>query len=967
MKRILNIGALCALSLLLLACSSGTSWYFDAENGNDTNSGHSPKAPLRSLSKIAELEFGPGDKILLKSGSTFTEKLFFSGKGSEDKPVIIGKYGGEAYPHIKGDASELEMLHIYNSENVIVRDIEVSNKGKRIRPHLSGVLVEAYNYGRAANITLERLYVHDVYGSLIKGEGMEHEDAGGGQAMFITCRRDDGTDTVPSWFDGLLVQDCHIKDCQRNGIIMWGNWARNMWCPSLNVVIRGNLLEGVPGDGIVPTACDGALVEYNVMRDCPPTLPYTEACDGIWPFSSDNTLVQYNVVDGHKSKTDGYGYDSDYNSRNSTFRYNLCSNCEGGFLLLCNSGGWPEDWSAGNTGTRVMYNVSINDGIRDFIVTENKSDYFSPVIHITGPTYDSVIENNIFWQPARKQEKMDRRIVCSDDWRGYSDSTAFNRNYIYVEQEALCYDPTLSTRNSFEGNVYWGPLIAGEGFSNGGSYSRDAWYDPSDENWVNLVKFLEDKTVVLDGDSVPVLELLGFGERERKSTVRVDCSSTVSRLPEHPVGVNVNFFMDGGRYPDAEHSLDEALAELGVKYLRYPGGEKSDLYMFAEPPYTEASPAVCRTILAPEDYPGMVDAEGNFTYDPLNFDEFIATCRTIGAEPVIVVAADRYLIPAQAGRRPASREQLLEHAAAWVKYSNITKGYGVKYWMIGNESWNKNNVNSSAEIYANDVIAFSRAMKEVDPSILVIANGEKDEFFKTVIETAGDYIDRLCVSNYGVYDFLEGYDTYRKEEKCLVWPEQTAAGAMRKYATPSQLERLKLIVAEYGTIDWFNNWPGTNDMGHAIVNFDMTGQLLQEPLLEFACFWNTRWISNETECADHDALDRNGNITPVGMSLKMWNDCDFSEIVECRADAPLAAFAGISSDGKRISLAVANKSSHEVNFIPEAIGGRKFGRMLKAEEYYGTSPEDTRPVFRSDRGKGPLKPYSINIFEYELR
>lgn len=41
-------------------------------------------------------------------------------------------------------------------------------------------------------------------------------------------------------------------------------------------------------------------------------------------------------------------------------------------------------------------------------------------------------------------------------------------------------------------------------------------------------------------------------------------------------------------------------------------------------------------------------------------------------------------------------------------------------------------------------------MKAVDPSILVIPNGDSDEFFKTVINKAGNYIDRLCVSNYGV-------------------------------------------------------------------------------------------------------------------------------------------------------------------------------------------------------------------------
>jgi hypothetical protein len=384
---------------LIIACSQlpeTQNYYFDAVNGDDFNIGTVASKPFKTLKKINDLVINPGDSILLKSACVFTERLYFSGKGEPGNPIVIGKYGGEAKPHLKGDATNMEMMHIYNSEYLVIRDIEISNKGEKIRPRLSGLLVEISNYGKAKDIIIDNLFVHDVYGSLIKGEGHVHKDAGGGQAIMLRNFGDDNADSIPSCFDGLLVQNCLIKDSQRNGIIMWGNWIRKQWFPSTNVVIRNNVLEGVPGDGIVPVGCDGAIVEYNVMRDCPLSLPASEACDGIWPFSSDNTIVQYNIVEGHKSQTDGYGFDSDYNCNNSMFRYNLSLNNEGGFLLLCNSGGWPKDWSAGNNGTVVKYNISINDGIRKHIVTEKKSEHYSPVIHITGPTCNSLIEKTFF-------------------------------------------------------------------------------------------------------------------------------------------------------------------------------------------------------------------------------------------------------------------------------------------------------------------------------------------------------------------------------------------------------------------------------------------------------------------------------------------------------------------------------------------------------------------------------------------
>lgn len=118
----------------LLACTrqtATTNYYFDSVNGNDANTGTSPGQAFKSLSKLSSLPVNAGDSILLKSGSVFTEKLYFSGKGEAGRPVVIGKYGGEAMPHIKGDATELEMVHIYNSEHIVVRDLEISNKGKK--------------------------------------------------------------------------------------------------------------------------------------------------------------------------------------------------------------------------------------------------------------------------------------------------------------------------------------------------------------------------------------------------------------------------------------------------------------------------------------------------------------------------------------------------------------------------------------------------------------------------------------------------------------------------------------------------------------------------------------------------------------------------------------------------------------------------------------------------------------------
>ena len=99
---------------------------------------------------------------------------------------------------------------------------------------------------------------------------------------------------------------------------------------------------------------------------------------------------------------------------------------------------------------------------------------------------------------------------------------------------------------------------------------------------------------------------------------------------------------------------------------------RSRIYIFfGIPPYEESHTSLARTI-GLDDYPGVFK-DGEFVYDPLDFDEFMKVCRDVGAEPVLVVAADNYLRKPEKGERVSGREALIKHAAEWVRYANIKK------------------------------------------------------------------------------------------------------------------------------------------------------------------------------------------------------------------------------------------------------------------------------------------------------
>ena len=62
------------------------------------------------------------------------------------------------------------------------------------------------------------------------------------------------------------------------------------WFPSTGVVIRDNYVEDIGGMAFV--ACDGALVEHNIAKDCNRRANDYNA--GIWPWSCDNIVLRLN-------------------------------------------------------------------------------------------------------------------------------------------------------------------------------------------------------------------------------------------------------------------------------------------------------------------------------------------------------------------------------------------------------------------------------------------------------------------------------------------------------------------------------------------------------------------------------------------------------------------------------------------------------------------------------------------------
>ncbi|WP_329254158.1 LPXTG cell wall anchor domain-containing protein [Streptomyces canus] len=216
--------------------------------------------------------------------------------------------------------------------------------------------------------------------------------------------------------------------------------------------------------------------------------------------------------------------------------------------------------------------------------------------------------------------------------------------------------------------------------------------------------------------------------------IRVNAGTSLGTVPSSGAGLNTGF--------GDEHMGDAKVTSLmktaGVRQLRYPGGSGADDYHWKTHTSGDGS--------------GWIPSN-------TNFDHFMATAKKVGAQPILT---------ANYGSGTP------QEAADWVKYANVDKGYGVKYWEIGNEVYGNghygdgkgwetdNHADKSPKEYGKNLVAYSKAMKAVDPKVKIgavlttpgfwpdaeKAPGDSADWNNTVLSIAGRSIDFVIVHWY---------------------------------------------------------------------------------------------------------------------------------------------------------------------------------------------------------------------------
>ena len=352
-------------------------------NGNDANDGLSENTAFKSLLKINELEINAGDEILLQKGSVFeNEFLHLKNCGNiNGEKIVISSFGdGEKLPHIKtngngvwyqdygveldysghrykGDVSSSILL--YDVENIIIKDIEISNKEEYTdaeaysapnKMDRTGVAAVAQNRGTLHSITLDNLFIHDVNGNVYN----KHMNNGG---IYITAFKPENEEkTGIARYDGVTVENCYVKNVSRWGIAVGYVYNHDKFGTkeldaetfkkygNENIVLKNNYVKFAGGDAITPMYALNALVEHNTADSCATEMndriyKYPEKRAGkvaaaVWPWKCKDALLRYNDVVDTKLNQDGMAYDAD-SGDGTRYEYNFSRLNEGGCMMFC--------------------------------------------------------------------------------------------------------------------------------------------------------------------------------------------------------------------------------------------------------------------------------------------------------------------------------------------------------------------------------------------------------------------------------------------------------------------------------------------------------------------------------------------------------------------------------------------------------------------------------------------------------
>lgn len=335
-------------------------YYVHPIQGNDSNSGNSKTNSFKTLKKLSEIQFLPGDKIVLANASTYTGSISLQNqKGTSKKPIEITSLQWEVT-----DSANPAIINFKNHPNgVLLEDcsfIKVSNlqltgngyidKDTNLKMRC-GILVLNKNSKIVKEINLENITIYDVFyenTGFIRGKE-EVKSANGTQKYGWGIRVVSPNPKLK--IKNVTIGNCKVNNVSHTGIQLTGS-SKNI----SNVTVKENSVEKTGGPGIQMSGVENVHVTKNKVSHSGSNDDSRKwgRGSGLWTWGSSNVLIEKNEFLYANGPGDSAGAHIDYNCDNIVLQYNLSAHNAGGFCEILGN----------NYNCMYRYNISVNDGHR---------------------------------------------------------------------------------------------------------------------------------------------------------------------------------------------------------------------------------------------------------------------------------------------------------------------------------------------------------------------------------------------------------------------------------------------------------------------------------------------------------------------------------------------------------------------------------------------------------------------------
>ena len=464
MKKAILIILAAAMVLCLLpagaSAENGSTYYVDADCGDDGANGLSPETAWKTLSAHSDFAFAPGDNILLKAGGIYQGRFQPVSSGTASEPITVSSYGEGARPLlITSDLGPAVLLRDVSGWSI--SGLEFTS------PHGAGIMIYAtpgedygfdFLYGpglivpTAENPTApEEIVTDDELTAFLKGVRAKLEDAVKMAAGVIGCRAPKTPPESRNIISDFSITDCVFHDiafrdtnvhgmCTPIYICSYGSGSRvdNVYISGINIyncaygiktvgttttqsadfismpesynnniIVENTAIDTLNYDAIILGSVENGLVRNcSVLNTCLYDEGFTAP---VWLRNCDRVTVECCEIAGSKNLYDGMTVDFDYHVQNSTYQY-IYSHDNSSFMKSNNF-----DTYTANRNNTVRYCLSVNDNktlnvasisnIKEeeyemAIAMENFKFYNNTVINcaptLFGVLKNSTIANNIF-------------------------------------------------------------------------------------------------------------------------------------------------------------------------------------------------------------------------------------------------------------------------------------------------------------------------------------------------------------------------------------------------------------------------------------------------------------------------------------------------------------------------------------------------------------------------------------------